>query len=163
MLDTLSAAEAGGAQAGPPPAGVVSDALCALDILAGLTLDPAVASITALTAGGQQQQHHHQQRVLTGAVVAADGARLRRSGGGTGSSSELGARERSHLLVLYAPLARCIECSDARVRGALRRVMLLAGQELGLVAASPAPPAPLERATSSEPPELQPPQPQSLV
>ena len=43
-------------------------------------------------------------------------------------------RERSHLLVLYEPLVRCIMSAEVRVRDTLQVLLQLAGAELGLSA-----------------------------
>lgn len=88
-----------------------------LQLLTDLTLHPAVAAAAAV--GSRRRQ------ALGGSL---DGARLRR---GFGSVEQ---RERTHLLALYAPLARCVACGEPRLRAALRTALLLAGQELGLVA-----------------------------
>lgn len=61
-------------------------------------------------------------------------------------------RERSHLLLLYAPLCSLITCKEVRVREMVKDVLTLAGAELGLglpQQRQPSQPLPTRRLTSA--------------
>ncbi len=45
----------------------------------------------------------------------------------------LAYRERAHLLILYEDLVACVSSRELRVRTAVQALLLLAGEELGLV------------------------------
>ena len=50
-------------------------------------------------------------------------------------------RERAHLLILYEDLVACVASRELRVRTAVQALLMLAGEELGLVPkSSPASP-----------------------
>jgi hypothetical protein len=42
-------------------------------------------------------------------------------------------RERAHLLILYEDLVACVGSRDVRVRANLQDLLVLAGEELGLI------------------------------
>ena len=52
-------------------------------------------------------------------------------------------RERAHLLLLYEDLVDCITSREPRVRTAVQDLLLMAGEELGLVKAAWSPRLPV--------------------
>lgn len=54
-------------------------------------------------------------------------------------------RERAHLLILYEDLVSCVASRELRVRSAVQALLLLAGEEIGLIPKS-SPPSPLKAA-----------------
>uniref|UniRef100_A0A1D2ACI6 Mon2 C-terminal domain-containing protein n=2 Tax=Auxenochlorella protothecoides TaxID=3075 RepID=A0A1D2ACI6_AUXPR len=113
-------AEEGAARArygGPSGQPRLDEVLCMLEVLASLTLDPAVADALLDGADGQLRQ----------LVGVARGCAGRRRG-----------RERTHLLLIYPALVQAVALQEPRLREMVRDVLQLAGAELGLgVAASP--------------------------
>ena len=57
-------------------------------------------------------------------------------------------RERAHLLVLYEDLVSCVTSRDPRVRTAVQDLLLMAGEELGLVKAAWSPRLPVTPSSS---------------
>lgn len=101
----------GGAAAPPLPRPLLDEVMCVLEVLASMSLAPAVAD-AALPPEGPAA-------AVVAALRAAPGAAAR-------------GRERTHLLLLYPALCGCITCREPRVREMVRDVLGLAGAELGL-------------------------------
>ncbi|KAK9810126.1 hypothetical protein WJX72_005196 [[Myrmecia] bisecta] len=112
--DTLLAAFAGAVAAGSDQRDRIrlGELLCVLEVLASMTLSPAVAD-AAVEEGSNLQALVKLRRALP--------------------DFQQKGRDRTHLLLLYPALCRCIPCRDHRVHEMLRDVLQLAGAELGLL------------------------------
>jgi hypothetical protein len=78
-------------------------------------------------------QHHRCESVTVRRCCCAQAlVRARRPDGA------LAYRERAHLLILYEDLVACVPSRELRVRTAVQALLLLAGEEIGLVPKSSA-------------------------
>lgn len=98
----------------------LDEVLCILEVLASMTLAPAVADAVLPPSEFLSQM---VRNLRSRPEVHARG------------------RERTHLLLLYSSLCGCITCKEPRVREMARDVLLLAGAELGLGVPLPALPS----------------------
>ncbi|KAL4423762.1 hypothetical protein ABPG75_001063 [Micractinium tetrahymenae] len=98
----------------------LDEVLCILEVLASMSLAPAVADAALPPSEFLTQM---VRNLRSRPEVAARG------------------RERTHLLLLYSALCGCITCKEPRVREMARDVLLLAGAELGLGVPLPALPS----------------------